>query len=165
MNAFKTPLDNELHAARSLTERRDRARGDAVRAIRLLERRLVEALGGYKLKGLPNLAPESEHAFNAIRVRGKVSEALPMDGRAVLVLAEDGSIRMAMRYEDGGLCPKVFARDWPARDADFVAEDLEPIAARILNALENHNAHASKTAARYAEVAMLSRRITGALQP
>jgi hypothetical protein len=159
-----TRVDALMDDVRALNARRARARQDAVRSIRALETRLVEVLDGTSLRGLPNLALECEEPFNGIRLRGKMAEGLPFDGRAVLVLSESGRIKMAMRYEDGTLRPHANVVSWDAADADFRAEDLEQVIGRVAVVLEHHAAQAKKTSGQYAAVSMLALRLTGALR-
>lgn len=151
---------NELTA-----QSRERARADAVRIIRQLEERLITALSGEVLRGLPNLCRDAAKPFFAIRARcGDASDPLPWDGRAVLVLALDGHLRMAMRQEDKTLRPVTEVVSWLAEDKDILAEDLACVTKRMNEALENHLTKAVKATERYTAVSDLAERLSMVLK-
>lgn len=151
--------------SRALNQARASARPKAISAIRLIERQLVRALSGAELKGLPNLNPEGQ-AFPAVRLRGKhADEALPLNGRAVLVLDRMGMLAFAMRNSDDTLRPKVSVIQWAAIDADLFAEDLESVLTRVNEALRTHIDRASKARERYADISMLADRVAEVVGP
>lgn len=145
-------------------ETQARARAGAIEALRRIEERLVVALEGGRLRGMPNLLPEAEQPFYAVRLRGRFDEVLPLDGRAVLVLRDDGRLCMAMREEQRTLRPETVTVHWEAHDGDLRAEDLEVVTERVHEALVSHLARISRTEARYRAAADLAQRLANALR-
>ena len=157
-----------LDRVRELSERvsaaRERANEAAVRAVRGLERRLVESLGDDVLRGLPNLTPGHRNtAFHGLRVsdapsRDGPAEELPRDGRAVLAISNRGVLVLVRRTADGHEVS-------PAEDADVRADTLRPFIAAVQCAVEAYLTRAERRAAAYEEISALALRLDEAIGP
>lgn len=131
-------IDNALaraaRASRALSETRTKARDVSIRAIRDVERRVVEALAGEQLRGMPNLA-ERGAPLRAMRVnawsRNGDSSMLPRDGREVLVFTAAGRLAVARLGEVGPQIRHV-------TDDELVLEDLSSFVGVVQEALERH---------------------------
>ena len=106
--------------------------GRGIRAIRILEEKLVEALriSGTGLRGLPNLNPRGDF-FAGINVRGNPSAQL-QDYKTRLVLATDGRLVLATRTVEG------IVELQRAGDDALVVEDLDFLCDRIITAIRTH---------------------------
>jgi len=105
--------------------------GRGIRAIRILEEKLVEALriSGTGLRGLPNLNTRGDF-FAGLNVRGNPSAQL-QDYRPRLVLATDGRLVLATKTGDAVELIR-------ATDEDLVVEDLDLLCERIITAIRTH---------------------------
>jgi hypothetical protein len=159
-------LEALLDTARALTRRtvdkREEANAAAVAAAQALEEKLVEALCGEALKGLPNLLPDGK-PLHALRVnnsgtRHGAAEYLPRDGREVLVLARDGRLYMVAWQGpgEGALMRR-------AAVEDFKADLLEPLVRAVQEALEAHIARTEKREKTYEEAAAFAEKLAGAV--
>lgn len=163
---FDLGPDDLTAAHQRLVDSRHGAKQDAIKAIRLIEGRLVEALAGEPLRGLPNLLPEvgaRHQQFYALQVRGKFADRpLPYD-EAVVVLTREGRLCWATRESDGHLRPAVRAHLVPVEDDELMLEDLQLVAASVERALQAHLARVESTSERYRNVSALARRVSHAL--
>ena len=135
------------------------ARKQSIEAIRKLEARLVEVLGGENLRGLPNISPNGGQ-FYGLRVgaqaRHNASAVLPTDGREVLMITPSGRLVAA----------KVQGRQVAQRkitDDELMLEDLELFAHVVREALEKHIALSDGRVNKLARAEDLARRITEAI--
>lgn len=125
----------ELEATRirgRVADLRDRARA----AIRDLEGRLVEALGGDHLRGLKSLVPWGRFyaaMVHGSRVHGVDTYLAPGEW---LVIDKDGRLAMATARPAPTGDPGVMVR--PAGDDDLRVEDLAPYVAAVQVVLERH---------------------------
>lgn len=161
MGSPAVKIDKLMVEATQASERaisaRENAREDAVKAIRELEARLVEALDGDTLRGISRLQ-EGDTGIQGINVRGAgkfgIDTYLPTDGREVLIISKGGRLQMAS--VNGGV-EKEQARD--AFDAELTAQDLEPIASAMQKALERHIVRAERTEKNYVRVTDLCEKL------
>lgn len=142
------------------------ARSAAVEAIRSLEQRLVEALGGESLRGLPNLAPRGPE-FYAARVnafsRHGSGGHLPKDGRSVLVLGRDGRLLVASWNVENFVRRGDFVEARPVRDDELIAEDAEAFSRLVTEVLEKHIALAERRTEALVRAEDLAQKIIGAI--
>lgn len=135
-----------------LADVREDARAKAVRAIRRMEAALAEALGGETLSGLPNINPgRRSPAWRGLRLRTRhLDEPLSTNYRGAagwtmpaLCLDRRGQLVMVRRnsYGDVGVLR--------VGDDDLKAEDVETVAAVIVEAVDLHNGHASERTAQF----------------
>lgn len=159
-------LDEAIHrtavVSTVLSEKRLKARVVSIRAIRELEERLVEAIAGEKIRGMPNLMPTGEPLY-AMRINSwsrkwGASEPLPRDGREVLVLTNVGQLRVARR---DGQEPWSDLRE--VVDEELVIEDLELFTRAVQAALEKHMALVDKRVRSIARVEDLAKRVSDAV--
>jgi hypothetical protein len=113
-------------------------RAQAVRAMRLLEARLVDALAGDSLRGLVNLVPPERGRFVAANVRGSapygIDRYLPFGnlGGETLCIGRHGDLLMASTASvQGGLVRE-------ATDEDLRFEDLELMVLAVREVLRRH---------------------------
>lgn len=155
-----TDLDTIAELARALPAARVEAREGAIRLLRELERRLQQALGGSQLRGLPRLLPPEAPSFVGARVRGDdrfgIGSYLPRDGRPALVWTAAGALEWAWRTPAG-------VEHRPVQDEEIAAEDLEPAAVALRDALSIHVERTERTRADYLAVTDLVRRLDAAL--
>lgn len=111
-----------------LSSVRMEARDSAVKAIRSLEARLVEALSGERLRGLPNVGTR-RNAYYAARVNTPPGVGVPLDGREVLALDANGHLTV-LRMQYGAVLSR------PVLDAELVLEDVKPVTRLIAEKLE-----------------------------
>ncbi len=146
-------LEQQMQTAedvsKNLQEDRLTARSNAVIAIRLIEDRLVEALSGERLRGLPNLNKSAP--YFAARVRSKPAQLLE-DDRWTLVLDDSGMLMMAAKD-----CSTA------AKDEDLLAEDLEKFTRVVKTALDGHISACTRSAKSYAKCTRLSSLVWDAL--
>lgn len=136
----------------------ERAAAQSISAIRAIESRLVEALDGERLRGLPNLGND-EHRFHAARVRGRyASEVLPFDGREILVVDGDGWIVFAAFSRQGVVTKR-------ALDDELLAEDVALLSERAQQILAAHLSRLERSTARYEKLEELATRLVGVLGP
>jgi hypothetical protein len=143
---------------------RDLARGKAVRVVRELERRLVEALDGGTLRGLRTLAPEEAGPYYAanVRVGGRHGIDTWLRGEDVLCIDKDGRLVMAGLWDDGPV-PVSYVRAHPARDEELRAEDAEAMASAVRQVLERHAAASARTGERHARAGAAAEELARAL--
>lgn len=163
-----TPIDDlfdELEQSTRLeVEKRGVANGEALSAIRAIEARLREALGGETLKGLPNLLPDGTRPFHGLRLnnggRHGTAEYLPRDGREVLALSRDGTIVMVARdVVHGEVLPSIRQ----AGDENLRADMLEPIVRSVQEALDGHLLRSEKRGVAHEETRKLAEKIAAAV--
>lgn len=160
-------LDHAIHRTATvstvLSERRMKARTVSIQAIRALEAKLVEALGGEKIRGMPNLTGAGE-PLHAVRLnwspRHGAGAHIPHDGREVLVLANDGRLRVARR-QLSTTKSQVILRD--PLDEELILEDLEPFMRVVQECLERHIASTERRIEAFSKVENLARRIADAV--
>lgn len=160
-------IDEVLAEAREAQERlaesREGARESAIAAIRALERRLVELIGDDRLRGMPNLVPGPEPLpkLFALRVRSprdKRGEPLVPEKKRVLVLNDEGQLRMAQNASDVPV-------DFAASDDELLIEDVEAFADTALVALRSHLLGMARTQARYESLDALAKQLRVVLEP
>lgn len=159
MTQKTTRVDNPLNelnflgvkqSSGRLTSARETARMDAVKAIRELEDRLAEALGGERLRGLPNLHFDSSKTFNAARLRG--AKETPVIG-ATLCLTSDGIVCMVTPDNHEELTAT------PVEDKDLQAEDLEHFVRLLGQVIPQHIQMCDKSSTRYEGISGLAARV------
>lgn len=133
-----------------MVRRRVDADARARDAIDLIQRRLVEALGGEPLRGMPDLG---DHIYG-MRVGHDVATGarLPRD-RAVLVLESRGLLVMAMLYGRAGFVQK-------APRGVIRASDLDPYVRVVSLALAEHLRLVETRGEEFLRVSALSDKIT-----
>ncbi len=142
---------------------RDEARDAAVKTIRGLETRLVEAIAGDTLRGLTDLVPNERGVggLQAIRIHPSPRTGLngPLDDRWVTIITKEGTLARAHR------CPRLSAgwESYPCPDDELVAQDLEPYARAVQHVLERHIARAERTAANYLKVTLLATKLANVI--
>ena len=157
-------------ASEVLRDTRERARVEAIAAIRAMERALLDALAGETLKGIRDIAP----GYAAARVRsvGRNDVSIPYEplpeprpgfsvGREVLVVTAYGRLDMAhtLRVDQGS----IVVGHRPADDPDLLIEDVEHLARLFAELLGEHVARARKTAERFGHLDAIAQRISAAL--
>lgn len=162
-------VERSEQVSRELARARADARVDVVSLIRQVEKRIVKSLDGGVLKGsyssrLPNLMPSFGQPLHAVRLRGKPEESLPEDGRAVLVMLEHGTFVMAKRDLDNYDGVTLRASVTPAKDSDFIAQDIHHVMKNVATTLSIHVELTQKSVERYDEFAWLADRLTVALR-
>jgi len=136
-------------------------REEAVRAIRMLESRLIAALGGETLRGLTNLLPGGQFYGANVRSIGEhgIDTWLPRDGSVVLVIDKMGKLVMARQNPE-------FAGEanWrPVDDSELRAADLTLYTEAVEDVLEAHLEKAEETGRRDSSVKLLAYRLRQAL--
>lgn len=162
-------IEDAGRASDDLRATRARAREDAIRAIRSMERALVEALAGETLKGLREVVP----GYYAARVRsaGRVGVAAPYEplpeprpgdgsGREVLVVNAHGCLEMARSTRAFG---RGVALSRDATDDDLLVEDVENLARLYAELLGEHVERARRSAERFGRLNAIAQRISAAL--
>jgi len=157
-------------ASGELRARRERARVEAIAAVRGMERSLVDALGGETLKGLRDVVP----GYAAARARsfGKKDSGQPFEplpeprddapyGREVLVVSSAGVLEMARTVRRG--LGKLGAESRPASDDDLVVEDVEHLAMLFATLLGEHVERSRRTSAMFGRLEGIAQRISAAL--
>jgi hypothetical protein len=142
---------------------REEARESAVLAIRSLEDALVEALGGEKLLGLPNLA-SSKLPWRGARVRGGAGKRLSTQyfgkgggwSRPVLCVEETGHVVLVSRSRSGEISTR------QAMDDELIAEDVAHLAELLPTIIETHIKRAEARRETFARLRALSTRIKAA---
>lgn len=162
MNAMPKLFERVSDASGQLRAVREDAREKAVRAIRALERALVDALDGELLKGLREIRP----GYQAARVRGKDPfEELPQpkpfenEGREVLVLESNGHLCMSCAGRN--LRHSVVSR--LADDADLLVEDVENLGRLYERILAEHIERARRSAETFDRYAALAAQVSEVL--
>lgn len=152
-------LDKLLADAKEGSERLadaiESARPACVEAVRAVEKALVEALAGERLKGLPVLAGTEDNRFYAARIRGTITKRLYE--RPAMVVCSDGRFAVASAAGESG---------WETRevdDAELLAEDAESVPRAIVQVLGWHLERVARSAARYEELSRLAERLSQAL--
>lgn len=148
-----------------LIEGRETANREARRAIRGLQKELVAVLGGGAMRGMPNLMPDAEHPFRGFRVNasGKhgSSEFIPKDGRAVLVLTEDGHfVKAAWRRRADG---QAVVACYELVDEEYRADLVEPYVRAVQEALEGHLVRSENRLHSYQSASTLAAKILEAI--
>jgi len=148
----------ELHEQlRELCERRLLAREHVEAALSELQRAIVEALDGERLR-LHQLHTR-DTPYRGVVLRGKFPDRkFDADKHPnQLVLREDGHFVMAWLDVGDDIADRALRAD------DLDAEDLPQLVERILYALQHHMARIDAAVARYQEVGALAQRISDAL--
>ena len=163
-SAVETMFNQTQSTRRVLQAVRDTAREESIAAVRSLEKRLAEVLDGAYIRGLPNLNKDGE-PFRAARINiqnPKINsfDHLPIDGRAVLVLCEDGKIAMARRVvnEHGS-----YAVREPVEECEFKAEFVEAFTKVVMLALETHNQRMERSTLNYIKLREFAIKIKNAI--
>lgn len=149
-------LEETKECGEMLRDAREKARPACIAAVRKLEAALVEALGGEKLKGLPLLDESMGQRFYGARARGRRIDG-KLGGKAVLVVGQDGNLRMAYVSEAGGV------EDVGADDSELLVEDVEDVARAVEEVLRRHVELIGKSAARYEAFSALAKKLEAAL--
>lgn len=131
---------------------RDEAIAASVRACRLLEERLKQALGGGPLRGLPNLG-SGNHPQHLIRVRTRATHAMPLSEREVLCLSRTGDLVIAK-----------LGMERRISDKEIMASDAQDFAYALTYALERHIDASTRTESRSDALVELSQRIEKVLK-
>jgi hypothetical protein len=146
-------------ATRMVARPRERVRETLVAALRMLERRVGEALAGDLLRGLSDLAPGASSPLVAARAlvdgRNGIDAHLPEDGREVLVWSRAGRLEM-VRVQNR------WASSRPATDAELSrqhAPDIAKIVGAAREALERHVVRCDRTARSYERAEALAARL------
>lgn len=152
------PIADVAESTRTLSEVRVNARAKVVAAIRSIERKLVEALAGERLRGTPRFTTrDAKSPFWGVRI-GTRRRSGQLDGvREVLVLTDRGRLVAAKQRADGGVDHRL------VYDDELIAEDLEPVMRSVREALERHVVASGKRAGELDRVATLADKITTAL--
>lgn len=138
----------------------------AVQAIRAIERRLVAALGGTTLRGLPNLGT-SLTTLRGANVRTRTPEvrvSFPNDGQAegppALILGPNGQLAIAwtVRSSTGVGVPFQFTYRG-AEDSDLRAEDLPALLTLLPKVLTNHLTRSEQSQVSWRELNALAHRV------
>ncbi len=151
---------NELVAlseasTRHLQESRAEADGKAREAIGAIERKLVEALNGETLKGLPDLG---DRVFGLrVDVEGSAFAKIPRD-RSVLILDVHGHLGIA-RW-----CRNTIFVQVPPPAALVVASLLSPYLRVVSRAIGVHLVAAEKRTASFEKVTELASRLCASLE-
>jgi hypothetical protein len=133
----------------------DQARIAAVQVIRGIEARLVGALAGTHLRGLPNLVSTAlAIRFYGARVRAHADVLLADEA---LVLSSSGDLQMAW-------CRDRLLGTRPVRDDELRAEDLEAYVRTLLEVLPLHVRKAAKAGEKFTRIERLASRLGAALQ-
>ncbi len=144
---------------RVMVERQE-ARDRTIRAIREVERRVQEAIRGDSLRGLANLNPvygqPSIQGARVVQPGGDVDRKVQYGKRAV-TMNRDGQFIVMDVTIDGAITLE------PARDEDFLAQDLDSVVYTVWTALVRHIARADRTVENYERLTSLSENLTKAL--
>lgn len=164
MAAVVSKIDLERLASDLVRASNERklAREAAVRALRLIESKVVDAIGGDTLRGMQNLAPpwhaapyyaQRVHSGEGVRFRG-----LPKGGHPVLVISKRGTIALARVAAE----QVIDERD--VLDEELQLEDLEPVACAFVDVVERHAERLERGAEVRARVTALAERLLIALR-
>jgi hypothetical protein len=139
---------------------------EAIDAIRTVEQRLLDALGGATLRGMPNLGT-SRTTLRAVNVRTANPAqrvAFPGDGQVegptALVLLPRGALAVAWfarSTTSTGASFDLLHRG--ADDGDLQAEDLPLLLQRLPAVLSHHLARAEQSQASWRELSALAHRV------
>lgn len=140
-----------------LAERRLLAREHVEAALAEIERAVVEALGGERLR-LHSLHTQAS-AYRGVVLRGKFPDRRFDRDRhsSQVVLRDDGHMVLAWIVEND----EVFDR--PLRADDLDAEDLPLLVERVLYALQHHTRRVDAGIGRYDEISLLAQRVQDAI--
>ena len=161
-----TTLDQISEAASRLATARTEARVNALAAIELALRLVQRALGGDRLRGMPNLG-SSGNPYRGLQVRAKHADReLPLPkwrggddwGDEVLVFGEWAGIAFVRRNDAGDF------NERPLGEDDLKAEDVEHVAETIVEACRRHLAASERSTAQYDDLSRLAGRIRQALE-
>jgi hypothetical protein len=152
-------------ATSKLGAARTGARTEALAAIVEMATALQHAIGGERLRGLPNLAT-SANPYRALRVRARIADkSIPFPrrggddwGPAVLVLHERGGLVMVCRNDAGDFAEVEWNPD------DIKAEDVEHVAETIVAACNLHIGASARATAQFDDLRGLAARIRKALE-
>ncbi len=143
-----------------MTSRED-ARLVAVKTIRDLEQKVIDAIAGDTIRGLCDLTPSPRGTgLQAVRVHAtpRRGHDEPLDDRWVTIITKNGTLARARRTDsDPGWA--VF----PCGDVDIVAQDLEPYVRAVQHILERHISRAERTTSNYLRVTLLATKISNAI--
>jgi hypothetical protein len=140
-----------------LAERRLLAREHVEAALAEIERAVVEALGGERLR-LHSLHTQAS-AYRGVVLRGKFPDRrFDRDRHPSQILIRDDG-RMVVAWID--VADEV--EDRPLRAEDLDAEDLPLLVERVLYALKYHSGRVDAQSWRYAEISLLAQRVQDAL--
>ena len=162
-------LAARLAAARGAQGRtiaaRDEARETVIAAIRRLEEKLVDALDGEHLRGLPNLGATRDR-FYAIRVRSEGANATLSigTGEAPLVLTKEGVLAFARWTFDADERRDCIVAP-AAADQDFLLEDVEAVVRTVAWAIDAHVEQLGKTTEKLERIASLAADILARIGP
>lgn len=166
MRAFEAVLGRVSEVNVRVACTRARVRQVSIQSIRMLEARIVAALNGERLRGMPNLMRNGSVPFHAMRVnswsRNGSGGHLPKDGREVLVFASDGRLHVASVRVEGGCGSKCVQRR-DVTDEELVSEDLESFARGVQESLEKHMALSDRRLVDLERMESLARRLVDAI--
>lgn len=158
-------------ASEQVAEERDGARRSAIEAIRLLERRLRDALRGDPLRGMVNLVYVRGVVRQAARVVGRegahtgffeVSDERIdkpiVFGTSALVMTRDGALAQFAVTADGEFSSR------PVSDDELVAQDLDAVVHTARRVLRRHVERADRTAANYARLSEMAGALSDAIR-
>ncbi len=147
-------------SARTVSEARERALPEAVKAVREMENALQEALDGEPLRGLRNLGGSA--SFYAARVRAKPDKKLPTPNEAKGerdFLCLDHTGKLVIAWWDDVENNSVELQDRPAGDDDIRIGDVEDMLRALDWALPRHLEASARTARRYENITELSAQV------
>ena len=152
-----TELRDLREQLRELVDRRLLAREHIQGALAEIERSLVEALGGERLR-LHQLNGR-EKQFRGVVLRGRFPDRAfdRCSNPSQVVLRDDGLLLMAQLNGSD----EVEVR--PIRVEDLDAEDMPMLVDRVLYALQHHTNRVGAMSERYAEISSLAQRVSDAL--
>lgn len=158
----KLDLDRISGDLARLSRERETTRLELLRALRLVESKVAEALHGGTLRGMLNLAPPwHSKPYYAQRVRepgeGVRFRGLPK-GHPVLVISKRGAIVLARVVSDNVVDER------GVDDEELLIEDFDPIVRAYADAVERHVEHVERTSEARERSTALARTIVEALR-
>jgi hypothetical protein len=148
------------------------ARSLALTAVLGVQNRVLSALAGQRIRGLPNLVPDLNRnpKFIAARVRGGYDEPLPAlsrdngPGREVLCISDEGVLIMAYRLYNPIACKEFVSYRWIVED-DIRVEDVQDYARAMSRVLSTHVAECERLSVRFDEVATIAQKLQAVASP
>lgn len=150
-----TDLRDLRDQLQELTDRRLLAREHVEAALSEIERSILEALGGERLR-LPSLHTQAT-SYRGVVLRGKFPDRkFDRAHPSQVVLRDDGYFVLAWLDDDG-------VADRRLRADDLDVEDLPVLVERVLFALQYHSSRVDSMSHRTAEITDLARRVSDAM--
>lgn len=137
-----------------LADRRLLAREHVEAALAEIEKAVVEALDGERLR-LHSLHTQAS-AYRGVVLRGKFPDRRFDHGREQVLLRDDGHLVVAWLEADR-------VEDRPLRAEDLDVEDLPMLVDRVLYALRHHTQKVDAMSGRYDEISLLAQRVSDAI--